>query len=285
MKAPEYISLSTLQRLSEQLEHWNLLLREIRDGILALGQKLEAHKDENDPRHVVAAELAMAQFFTFSSIAILISQAHFADAYCLLRILYEGHLHLWNICNGSREQAEKFIHLAAIQDWRIATEATAINGTSLRKEYYTDARMSELKARYEAARKYFDSRPGKIPRSYTTLSNKELAKLIDSAENYSRPFRQLMHIRLYSVASEYVHRSLFGIREGFAAIEQKGNEGTRWVLAPNPARGIEAAWWSSLIVLDGAKWYANLLGIRFPNTLMTLRNEAMTLALEWLGPE
>lgn len=62
-------------------------------------------------------------------------------------------------------------------------------------------------------------------------------------------------------------------------------ENTRWVLAPNPARGAEAAWWSSLIVLDGAKWYANLINVEFPDALAALRSRATNLAAEWLGVE
>lgn len=283
MKAPEYIPQSATQSLSDLLDRWVPLLDDIRSCLLSFAPDLEAHKDNTNPKHLAASELSLAQFFTFSSVAVLVAQAHHGDAFSLLRILYEGHLHLWNLCIGDEEQAERYLHLAAIQDWRIAKEAVAIEGTDLRSNYYDEARMNQLQARYEAASSYFGCRPGRVPRNYTTISNGRIAELIDAAESGSRPFRQLMHIRLYSAGSEYVHRSLFGIREGFAAIERETEGNAKWVMAPNPARGIEAAWWSGVIILDGAKWYAQLLDARVPDEMASLADREANLAAEWLG--
>jgi hypothetical protein len=274
----------------KQLKDWCQLLSDIRQSSIELSSQFALANDSANPQHLVSSNISLAQFFTFSSITILISQAHYTDAFSLLRTLYEGHLHLWNICNGDISQAERFIHLATIQKWRIASEIKHSDDIADMKTFFSDEKMRALQKEYEAAIKYFKSRPGKIPRNYTDISNENLAGMIDASETSSHPlrkyihiFRRHMHIRVYSAGSEYIHRSAFGIMEGFTLIQDTDEKGAV-VPFPNPSVGIETAWWSSMIMIDGLRWYAQLLNIDFPETLIELYKQTIILAVNWLFP-
>lgn len=283
MKLPNYINSQYFDRVVKDLPEWHALLDKIHDEAKNLGTVLSKARDRSDMRHAVTGELLLAQFFTFNSIRILVQAAHFADAYSLLRVLYEAHLHLWNLTFGPQEDLERFVHLGNIQDWRITNEALQVPGADFTHTGLTPERLARMRQQYDSAIVYFNARPGKIPRNYTTTAPETFAREIDEAENSGRPFRQLMHVRLYSAGSEYIHRSLFGIREGYAAI-QDVTEAGGYTLAPNPDRGIECSWWASHIMLDCVDWQFKLLDQETPTTMEDLRTETRKLAVKWLQP-
>lgn len=277
MKPPEFIKRDKENELMLALSEWHQLLFSIRDQTKNHTNLFSAINKQSN-REVALSELTLAQFFTFSSITNLIDCAHYADAYGLLRTLFEGHLHIWNLYIGDKETTDRFTHLSAIQEWRIASEALAVEGTRLGSLYYTDERLLLIKTKYEEAIVYFNCKKGKIPRNYISLTPLQIATQIDEKESLGKPFRQLMSLRLYSAGSEYVHRSLFGIREGYAAIERKSDTTSYYSLAPNPFRGLEASWWSTVIFIDGIDWYLRVLERPMPTVFHELRMRATELA-------
>jgi hypothetical protein len=278
----QHFTSSEFDDLVIQIDDWNKLLSDIRQELLTFSRGMIGKTHKDDPKHLASEKLAMLLFYRFSSIAILAIQGHCADAFCLLRSLYEGSLHLWNICTGNAEQALRFLFLANIQDWRIAKEALEIDGAELDKKYYTRDRMKDIKEQYEVALEYFNSRPGKIPRCYTSDSPKVISNRLRDSEAKDSPLRKLIHLRLYSAASEHVHTSSFAMMDGYALVERKEiPEGTAIVL-PNPERCIESAWFASLIIIDCIRWYASLLNLDVPNGLQEAKKKAVDLARKWL---
>jgi hypothetical protein len=281
---PEFLNAQSLETSRKLLLGWGELLAEIRKAIMEISPQLERHKDSTSERHGIVSEIGMAQFFTFSSVSILIGNAHFSDAFTLLRVLYEGHLHLWNLWHCDQEELSRFFALKAIHEWDVAASVTTIENTMLKDEHYTPQKMNILRSQYEEAIQLFNCRPDKIPRNYTTKSIASLAKAVGEFEG-GRPFRQLMHSRLYSSGSEYIHRSFYGLREGYAVLPY---DEKKRVLAPNPERGIEAAWWAASIELDTVKWHSLCVGFNDGVKITEeLRSNVHKLAKEWLivGPE
>ncbi|WP_083932178.1 DUF5677 domain-containing protein [Cohnella laeviribosi] len=277
-KFHEVISEEQLKSTKELLNKWLIFIDKIRDSILQNSTTLENKKDQTNQRHMILSELSMAQFFTFNSIATLVSNAHYSDAFTLLRVLYEGHLHFWNLWNCDDQEIKRYIGLIAMHEWSIANEVLSLNSSYLRDEYYNAEKLEILKKHYDEARLLFNCREGKIPKNYTTKSTFKLAQEIDESEGGS-PFRQLMHSRLYSSGSEYVHRSFYGLREGYAIVENNGKH----VLFPNPRRGIETCWWATSIELDTVIWHSSFLELESITKLMKeLRDEVRELAKEWL---
>ncbi|MGG4218830.1 DUF5677 domain-containing protein [Paenibacillus jamilae] len=277
-KNPDVLNEDQMNSTKELLEKWLILINRIKASLLQNATILENNKDLTNQRHVVLSELSMAQFFTFSSISTLIENAHYSDAFTLLRVLYEGHLHLWNLWNCDDEEFQRYLALVVMHEWGVTNEVLSIESTILKEEYYSDERLSALKRRYDEARLIFNCREGKIPKNYTTKTILKLAQEIDAFEG-GTPFRRLMHSRLYSSGSEYVHRSFYGLREGYAVVEHNGNH----VLCPNPRRGLETCWWATSIELDTVIWQSSFLGVESVKNIMEeLRNEVRELAKEWL---
>lgn len=277
-KSPEVINEEQLKWTKDMIDKWLILIDKIRENLLQNSTIIENNKDHANQRHIILSELSMAQFFTFSSISALISNAHYSDAFTLLRVLYEGHLHLWNLWNCDDEEFQKYVALVVMHEWGVANEVLSIKDTILKEEYYSNERLNTLKQRYDEARKLFNCREGKIPKNYTTKTILKLAQEVDESEG-GKPFRQLMHSRLYSSGSEYVHRSFYGLREGYAVVEHSGKH----VLFPNPRRGIETCWWATSIELDTVIWQSTFLGVEDVTRIMKeLRNEVRELAKEWL---
>jgi hypothetical protein len=138
-----------------------------------------------------------------------------------------------------------------------------------------------LEQEFEQAIKILKCKKNKIPRSYSNISNKKIAKMIDDEEGNKQPSKAFMHIRLYSTGSEFIHRSYLSFIDGFVSVDTLKAGKTIKVLIPSPIRGIETAWWSSLILFDSIKWVAAEFDLEIGESLEALRNKIANLSEKW----
>ncbi|UCE67601.1 MAG: hypothetical protein JSU85_06210, partial [Candidatus Zixiibacteriota bacterium] len=220
---PRHLKIDEEKKLKTQIKHWHGILDRVLDILNKVTENIRLG-DPNNPKDIVVFKLWLVINSTFRSVTILNQTGHFSDSFSILRILFETHLHLWNIINGDSKQAQRFIYLSKIQNWRIAEEVGKYEKIPELKDYSRN--FQNIKREYESALRYFDSRPGKIPRNYTTVSNHKIALLIDKQENNIEPTRSFMFLRLYGGGSEYIHYSYIRIWEGFASVNVKKGEKT-----------------------------------------------------------
>lgn len=96
-KSPEVINEEQLKWTKDMIDKWLILIDKIRENLLQNFTIIENNKDHANQRHIILSELSMARFFTFSSISALISNAHYSDAFTLLRVLYKD-TYIYGIC-------------------------------------------------------------------------------------------------------------------------------------------------------------------------------------------
>ena len=282
MIIPRHLSSDEQSKFKTQIKYWHGILESIVSILNDFSPEIATIKQDS-AKDLAAFKLWLTIDSTFRSIAILNHTGHFSDSYSILRILFESHLHLWNIINGDEEQSLRFLNLSIIQNWRVTQEITNYSDIPEIQNYINN--VEDLKRKYEEALSSFGSKPGKIPRNYTTLSNKKIALLIEEEEKNVEPSKYFMFLCLYSSGSEYIHHSYIRISEGFTSVDVKHGNKTSIVLIPSPTRGIETAWWASLIILDSIKWTSEAFQLNIKVDFDGIRNRIANLAYYWQNGE
>jgi hypothetical protein len=276
MLFPRELSPAEQDKLKYQIAQWHQITEEIGIFVNKFTPLLKNAITMEDYRNQAITKLWFMLDSTFKSIVILNTTGHFGDSFSILRILYECHLHLWNLIKGNEEQAKKFLWISIIQNWRLINKTEKYKDIPELNSFIKD-RSDEQKREYQEAIGILKCKPNKIPGNYTPLSNKKIASLIDEKEHNLEPSKSFMHINLYSRGSEHIHRSYLSISEGFVSFDYNGIK----VLIPSPARGVETAWWSSIIVLDSMRWMAEEFTINTDIDFKRQRDRIVNLINIW----
>jgi len=199
-----------LEVVKSVLPKMRVALREFRKVTRKLKSLVPEHS-----RAGAANCLLFAHMYTLRAVLRLLADGLYGDAFTLLRPMFEGFLHLFNICMGTEEQARRFLVQPAIREWKRAKRNLDKNRQSTypsRESYVEQTRKN-----YERALVEFNAKPGDFP-DYTPLSVEKLVSRVDQAEGPGGYCREL-YDRLWTCGgSEAVHRSLYGIVDCLAAV-------------------------------------------------------------------
>lgn len=280
MMIPRNFSFAEQKMFKKQIDFWHSLLEDIAELLNDVTINSMNKINDKSRKSEAISKIWLMVDSSFRAITILNLTGHFADSFSILRILFESHLHLWNIINGDENQATKFLDLSIIQNWRLYQEMGKYRYLPELKHYFGND-FEHIRDKYNRALSTFRAKPGKILRNYTTITNKQLASLIDQNESSNEPSKSFMLIVLYASTSEIIHGTHLRIAKGYASVEQKHNDEIKRVLIPSPARGIETAWWASIIILDSIKWIAPICGIEPFADIDRVRDRIVNLANNW----
>jgi hypothetical protein len=268
-----------LKRQEKDFKRWEKASRRIVRALLSYLPGLDQRTKNNKPKNFAASEIIHAQINTFLSLVVLYDYSLFIDARVLLRTLYEGGLHLWNICKGSEDQAKRYLALHQINNWQIMNELLEIEGAKYPN--LNDEEIEKTRKEYMEAMKFFNAGEGKIPGNYTTTSNKNLAKQIAEEEGN---YWLIMHTRLYSAGSQFVHRTSKGIKKGYFVYDEDDKE-IKWTRMPNIDEGIEILWWATVVIFHSTKVFAEFNGEELPKHILETQEKVNNLLTLQYGIE
>lgn len=284
MLIPRNLSLAEHRKFVRQIQFWHSVLQDVADLLKSFSEIVINFADQESSKGQALTRLWLMIDSSFRAITVLNLSGHFADSFSILRILFESHLHLWNILKGDENLARRFLNLSVIQDWRLHQEITKHKGVPELSGYFNSS-FEQLEEKYKQALVTFGAKQGKILRNYTTISNEQLARLIDECESGAEPSKSFMFIMLYASTSEFLHGTYLRFVKGYVSLQRKKNHKIRNVLIPSPARGIETAWWACLITLDSIDWTQRIIQNKQTVHVSDLRNRIANLANYWKDRE
>ncbi len=209
-------------------------------------------------RQNLVRELFVSQYFTFDSIRLLQSSGRFADAHGLLRSLFEGSVHAWHLGKCGDEEVERYSCSGAVQTLNLAQSLNKLAAEGGYRQF-PKAVLSELKQKGAAASKWLQANDLK-PKYYAH----EIANLVDEMDKSypdEAPLRSMTFRKLGPIASAILHRTAFGMREGYS-IRQSPQSGVVNLL-PNPELAAETAYVACVAVSDTGEAFARCFGLDY----------------------
>ncbi len=260
------------QAVKSVLPNMRVALGELRK----VAHKMQPFVQEHS-RAGAANFLVFAHTQTLKAIIRLLGDGLYADAFTLLRPMFQGFLQLFCMCSGTEAEARRFLLQPAIREWRRVRPrpAKAERTTSPAPEPYA----KQAEQNYKLALAEFNAEPGSFPRGLTERSMVKLVNRVDQAEGPGG-YCQKLYDRLWACGgSEAVHRSLYGIVDTVAAVTCPAGKA---YMGPSPSVGLEAAVLSMLMTYRGAAWLSLVAEFEEPKRLGQLEREAREIAVRWV---
>ncbi|MFC1743408.1 DUF5677 domain-containing protein [Candidatus Riflebacteria bacterium] len=228
-------------------------LEEIQTYIYENISKLENESEVNKKKKEAISRIFLSQFFTFSSILSLLDSYLFADAFSLLRVLYEGNLRICQIGEGGEKAAIEFFATEIKDQYRKYNEMKNANfyeSTPADDILFKKLEMDSIKAK---------ERIGKV-----NWGRKERLEQKDNIKQSPLPTTMAldgMYARIWSIGSEYLHRSSLGISDGYLLSEKPENSDYPFNRIPSIKVGLETANWSSDLILTSFIFYSDSVNV------------------------